>query len=67
MIGTKKCVVCGKLPELRIDSRTGQKVQIFFIAPQTKEQLCEECNKTNDKIASSHGDNRIGELMVTKL
>jgi len=58
--------MCGNFPELRLEQRTGKTVKIFFIAPQTKEQLCERCNKINDDLAKSHGDNRVGELKVVQ-
>ncbi len=61
-----KCVMCGTLPEERINNVTLEWVRICFIDSVTKEQLCESCNKINDGIYAERGRKERGQLIVIK-
>jgi len=61
-----ECVMCEEEPERIRDENTGIIYFVYWIAPQTKEILCEKCNSINDNIALEKGDKKRGERIIKK-
>ena len=59
-----KCVMCRKTDLFVTDKGT---VARFFIAPQTRETLCSNCNSINDGVAKSRNDLREGKRKLVKI
>jgi len=65
-IERRRCVMCGAFPEKRMNRDTEEIVDIYFIDPKTKEQLCEKCNDINNGIYRAKGEKIAGKLRIIK-
>ena len=65
-IERSRCVMCGAFPEKRINRDTEEIVDIYFIDPKTKEQLCEKCNRINNMIYNTRGEKISGKIIIKK-
>ena len=61
-----KCVMCGDVDEF-VNEQEGLRYIVYFLAPQTKEPLCEKCNLINNGIAKDKEDFRLGKKVVVKI
>lgn len=63
----KKCAMCNNhLPEELTNGNHNEIIVGYWLAPQTKEEICLRCNQINDRIALGKGDKRKGVIEIVE-